>query len=53
MSTLDREPRLSRGENNAFCERRVDPGVPGKPAAVGRPQLAVKVPAQKPAGKKR
>lgn len=47
MSTLDREPRLSRGDNSALCEKRVDPGVPGKPARVGRPQPAVKVPTQR------
>jgi hypothetical protein len=44
MSTLDREPRLSRGPNDALHERRVDPGVPGRPMRVNQPSTAPKVP---------
>jgi hypothetical protein len=42
MSTLDRQPRLSRGPNDALHERRVDPGVPGKPMRVDGPSLLAK-----------
>jgi hypothetical protein len=37
MSLLDREPRNSTGKSGPICERRVDPGIAGKPMRVDGP----------------